>query len=141
MSSKIGPRFKYLDQPIFCLCVLKDYVIVASGGGGARYGVRNKIISYKILNNDRFSEEMCHSVEYDKEIPVFIHSLESHNIFCTCIDNLTVFYQLDISNGVFQEICRLRVMDFFDAEIYQSVCKLDDMGSFFASGTTEGNLK
>ena len=48
MSTKIGPRFKYLDQPIFCLCVLKDYILVASGGGGKKFGVRNVIVSYKL---------------------------------------------------------------------------------------------
>ena len=139
--SKIGPRFKYLEQPIFCLCVLKDYVLVASGGGGKKFGVRNKIVSYRIINDSKFSEEICHFAEYEKEIPVFISSYEPLNLFCTCIDNMTVFYNLDVSTGVFNEICRLKVMDFFDGDIYQSVCRLDNKGKFFAGGTTDGNLK
>jgi hypothetical protein len=138
--SKIGPRFKYLEQPIFCLCVLKDYVLVASGGGGKKFGVRNKIVSYKITNN-KFSDEICHSAEFDKEIPVFISSYEDLNLFCTCIDNMTVFYTLDVTSGEFAEACRVKVMDFFDADIYQSVSRLDNKGTYFASGGTDGMLK
>jgi hypothetical protein len=138
--SKIGARFKYLEQPIFCLCVLKDYVLIASGGGGAKFAVRNQILSYKIIDN-KFSDACCHYTEFEKEIPVFICSYESANIFCTCIDNITVFYSLDLSNGVFGEIHRLKISIFYDADVYQSVCRLDNQGKLFASGTTDGVLK
>jgi hypothetical protein len=141
MSTKIGPRFKYLDQPIFCLCVLKDYVLLASGGGGKKFGVPNVIVSYKIINDSQFSDNICHTAEFEKEIPVFISSYDMLNLFCTCIDNLTVFYNLDNSNGVFEEIFRLKVMDFFDADTYQTVCRLDNKGQYMASGTTDGILK
>lgn len=140
MSNRIGPRFKYLEQPIFCLCTLKDYVLIASGGGGQKFGVRNKIISYRIINN-QFSDNICHSVEFEKEIPVFISSFEHLNIFCTCVDNVTIFYKLDTSTGVFIEIYKLKVIDYYDADIYQSVCKFDNKGIFFAGGTTDGILK
>ena len=63
------------------------------------------------------------------------------NLFCTCIDNLTVFYNLNNSNGVFEEIYRLKVMDFYDADIYQNVCRLDNKGQYMASGTSDGILK
>jgi len=138
--SKIGPRFKYLEQPIFCLCVLKDYVLVASGGGGKKFGVRNKIVSYKLTDN-KLSDDICHQEEFEKEIPVFISSCEASNLFCTCIDNVTVFYLLDPINGKFKELKRLCAMDYFDPDIYQSVCRLDSNGSFFASGSTDGVLK
>lgn len=139
--SKIGPRFKYLEQPIFCLCVIKDYVLVASGGGGKKFGVRNKILSYQILNNYKFSEEPLCSVEFEKEIPVFISSYELLNIFCVSVDNLTVFYSLDTLNGKFHEVTRLTTMEFFDPDIYQSVGRLDNKGKYLATGTTEGILK
>ena len=138
--SKIGPRFTYLEQPIFCLCVIKDYILVASGGGGKKFGVRNKIVSYRIIDDFKFSDAI-HFAEFDKEIPVFISSYEPLNLFCTCIDNMTVFYTLDCSTGVFNEIMRLKVMDFFDGDVYQSVCRLDNKGKYFASGTTDGILK
>ena len=137
----IGPRFKFVEQPIFCLCVLKDYVLIASGGGGARYGVRNKILSYKIIDDHKFSEDALHTAEFEKEIPVFIHSLALYDLFCTAIDNFTVFYHLDINNGSFREIARLQVIDFYDPDIYQTVCVFDATGKYFASGTTDGTLK
>jgi hypothetical protein len=141
MSKKTDLRMRYLDQPIFHLCILKDYVLIASGGGGKKFAVRNKIISYKIINDYKFSEQMSYEVEYEKEIPVYINSLQPHNIFCTCVDNLTIFYKLNTSNGEFQEIYKQKVMDYYDADNYQTVCKFDDKGEYFASGTTNGNLK
>jgi hypothetical protein len=137
--SKIGPRFRYLDQPIFCLCVLKDFILVASGGGGKKFGVRNQIISFKLTDN-KFSN-ICHQVEFEKEIPVFISSNDETNLFCACIDNITVFYLLDVNNGTFKEIKRLTVMDYFDPDVYLSVCRLDNKGKYFASGSTDGILK
>jgi len=141
MSLKIDPRTKTLEQPIFHLCVLKDYVLIASGGGGKKFAVRNKIISYKIISDSKFADEMSHEEEYEKEIPIYINSLELHNIFCTCVDNITIFYKLNTINGNFQEIYRQKVMDFYDADNYQTVCKFDNKGEYFASGTTDGNLK
>jgi hypothetical protein len=140
MSRKPGPRFKYLEQPIFCLCTLKDFVLIASGGGGKKFGVGNQIISYKILTNNQFSD-VCHFAEFDKEIPVFISSFELLNVFSTCVDNITIFYKINITTGVFDEIFRLQVMDIYDADLYQSVCMFDNKGALFATGTTDGILK
>jgi hypothetical protein len=57
------------------------------------------------------------------------------------MDNITIFYKLDLSNGKFSELKRLEVMDRFTPDIYQSVCRFDNKGIFFASGTTDGILK
>ncbi len=140
MSDKIGGRFKYLEQPIFCLCTLNDFILVAGGGGGKKFGVRNKILSYKLINN-QMSDEPCHTVEFEKEIPVFISSFEPYNIFSTCVDNITIFYKLDSATGVFSEIYRFKVMEFYNDDLYQSVCRFNNNGKLFASGSTDGTLK
>lgn len=141
MSAKLGPTFKYLEQPIFALGVLNDYVIIASGGGGKKYGVRNKILSYKIIEDKGFSEEPSHVVEFAQEIPVYIHTNEKTNYFCTCIDNLTVLYELNIQSGQFNEIFRLRVLEYFDLDVYLNLAKFDISGNYLGVGTTDGALK
>lgn len=131
---------KELEAPIFSLSILKDYILVASGGGGAKFGVRNKILSFKIVNN-AINDQACHSQEFENEIPVFIHSNENLSIFCSCMNNVTVFFSLDGATGVFKEIYRVKVMDYYDIDFFQSVCTMDTKGDYLAGGTSDGNLK
>ena len=128
---------RYLKQPIFQLpVILKEFIVIVSRGSVKIFAVRNKIIS-----DSKFAGWNDREVEYEKEISFYINSLEFHNIFCTCVDNLTIFYKLIPQSGEFEEIYRLKVMDCYDTDNYQTVCKFDNRGEYFATGTTDKNLK
>jgi len=134
-------RLIKLDQPIFCLCLIKDFLIVASGGGGKKFGVRNKIVSYKIINNSKISEMPSHWIEFEIGIPVFISSLDSFNLFSTCMDNVTVMFKFNTRDGTFDEVSRIVVSNYYDTDVYQSVCRFDNKGVYLGTGTTDGVLK
>jgi hypothetical protein len=52
---KIVPNF---EAPIFSNLVYKDMLIVSCGGGGKRFGLKNRIIVYKNTNNSQLQEKL-----------------------------------------------------------------------------------
>jgi WD40 repeat protein len=142
-NRKLGSKFKWLEAPIYAINTINSYLLIACGGGGKKYGVRNYIYSYKI-NKDGFSEEPIYSIEYPTEIPLWISTYEvkEYNFFAVCMDNKTLFYKMDIQSGSFKEMYQLITMSFYNADqIYQSVCSFDLLGKRFATGTSDGILK
>jgi len=62
-------------------------------------------------------------------------------MFVVCMDNLIVFYILNENDGSFSEIYRIKTMEFFDFDLYQTCCVLSKSGNILACGTSDGNLK
>jgi len=75
------------------------------------------------------------------EIPVWIHCHSDKNMFLVCMDNLIVFFKFNENDGTFNEIYRIKTMDFFDFDLYQTCCTLSKSGKYLACGTSDGNLK
>jgi hypothetical protein len=121
------------------LCILNDYVVSAIGGGGKKFGVRNKLISYNI-KGDKLSSEPIHQIEFEKEIPLSLTTFPKLNIFATCLDDQLAFFKME-NNGAFNEIFRYKVLDYCDETIFLSVCKFSESGNYFAAGTSDGYLK
>jgi hypothetical protein len=119
--------------------VLRDYVIIAAGGGGQKYGVRNKILSHKIINNT--ISDQVYQDEFEKEIPVFISSHENSDTFVVCLDNYSIFYKLNPTDGSFKQVNKLKIMDRSDLYNYVTICKFDEKGQFVATGTSDGVIK
>lgn len=126
-----------LDSPIFALTVLKDIVIVASGGGNKKYGVKNKLRSFKI-NGAYLSKELF-SLDLENNVPFCIEMIEKHNIFVVCINNLSYIYKMNLSNGKFNEIFNFKTLSTFNEDIFQSCIKISD--TYFISGSSTGELK
>jgi hypothetical protein len=118
---------------------MNDYVIAAIGGGGKKFGVRNKLISYSI-KSDKLSSDPIHQVEFEKEIPVYISNYPKLNLFAVCLDDHFAIFKME-TNGTFNEIFRYKALDYFDIDIYLSVCKFSESGQYFAIGTSDGYIK
>jgi hypothetical protein len=118
--------------------VLKDYVVIAAGGGGRTFGVRNKIISYKVINNT--ISDQVYQDEFEKEIPVYISSYETLDTFVVCIDNYCAFYKLN-ADGTFKQLSKLKAIDYNDSSSYVTICKFDEKGDYIATGTSDGLVK
>ena len=114
-------------------------MLIAAGGGGSKVGLKNKIICFK-YDGISFKEEV-HSVEITEGIPLCIDVLESNNLFCACSDNRTYFYEIEPHAGFFFEINRVDTAEYYDDDLYQNICRLDKLGNFFYSATTDGKLK
>jgi hypothetical protein len=119
--------------------VLKDYILIAAGGGGKAYGVRNKVLSFRV-NNNTISDQVYQD-EFEKEIPVFVGSHEPLDVFVVCVDNYCVFYKLNPNDGTFKQLNKLQTMDYSDLSSYVTICKFDDKGEYVATGTSDGLLK
>jgi hypothetical protein len=61
-------------------------------------------------------------------------------MFATCIDDHFAIYKME-NNGTFNEIFRYKTLDYFDIDIYLSVCKFSETGDYFAAGTSHGYVK
>jgi WD40 repeat protein len=113
-------------------------VLIAAGGGGSMFGVRNKILSYRVENN-KFSEQVFQN-EFEKEIPVYITAYEKLDMFIVCVDNYCFLYKLN-SDGTFKQISKLKVLEYRDQSSYVTVCKFDDKAELLATGTSDGLIK
>jgi len=114
---------------------------VVAGGGGAKFGLKNAILSFKYDNINGFADAI-YTVEMDS-IPLSIHSYEGLNIFCACADATTFMYELR-DNGTFTEIFRFKANDFSDKQfVFQTICKFlpTPETPVICTGMTDGNLK
>lgn len=57
------------------------------------------------------------------------------------MDNLIVFYSLNLDDGSFSEIYRIKAMEFFDFDIYLTCCTLSKSAKVLTCGSSDGNLK
>lgn len=125
------------NSPVIGLFIINNYLIVASGGGGKKFGLRNKLLSY------RLSLKGISEVIYEKEIdemPVFISGLQTHSLFCVCMSNQSLFYSLN-DKGEFNEVNKIATLDIKSKEIFQSVCQMSSDGKYFGCGLNNGTLK
>ena len=120
----MSKAIKELQSPIFALCIVKDILVVAVGGGNKKCGVKNKIISFK-LTDSGFSEELL-SLDLENDVPCFLDPDESRSIFASCMNNFFLVYSLSQLDGNFKEIYKMETMDNFDVDKYQSVIKIKD---------------
>lgn len=135
-------RMLIIEMPIFSIGSLSSFLIIAAGGGGKKFGVRNKILSYKISTSKSInSEEPAYSIEYEKEIPVHVSTIEKYMMFGVCLNNLCIVYSLDPSNGSFVEKFKLSVMDYHDSDTYLERFYFDPQGDLALAGCSDGMLK
>lgn len=81
------------------------------------------------------------TLQFEQEIPVWIKSFDKYNLFLVCMDNLIVFYKLNLNDGTFKEIYKIKSMEYFDFEIYLTCCSISNSGKIVTSGSSDGNLK
>lgn len=126
-----------LESPIFALCIIKDIIIVAMGGGNKKCGVKNKLVSFRI-NEKGFSNELF-SLDLDNDVPYFLEPDEERGFFAACMNNFFIVYKMNTIDGRFKEIFKKETMDYFDADKYQSVIRIKE--NYFGVGTSIGQLK
>lgn len=129
----------YVCLVLHQVCFYKDYLLVAAGGGGAKVGLRNKIICFK-YDGVSFKDEV-HSEEIKDGIPVCIDSLEEKNLFCAISNNLTYFYEIESHSGFFFEIAKYETAEFYDEDFYQNICRIDKKNLHLYTATTDGKIK
>ena len=113
---------KALESPIFALYIIGDNIIVASGGGDKKFGVKNKLLLYKIIN-EKFSDPIFEK-DMGNDIPIFITGIPEKKIFLTCVNNKTIFYLL--SNNNFNEIHQFQTLDYYTEDIFQSCVAINN---------------
>ena len=126
---------KALESPIFALYIIGDNIIVASGGGDKKFGVKNKLLLYKIIN-EKFSDPIFEK-DMGNDIPIFITGIHEKNIFLTCVNNKTIFYLL--SNNNFNEIHQFQTLDYYTEDIFQSCVAINN--NDMCTGSSTGELK
>ena len=87
---------------LFSIYSIEDKLIVASGGGDKKFGVKNKITLYQ-LGPGSISKAL--KEENFDQIPEFIEGIPSKKIFGICSKNKVIFYSL--SGNDFQNIYTL----------------------------------
>lgn len=130
-------KIRDLKSPIFGLFIINNYLIVASGGGGKQYGVKNKLFTYKLSSNG-ISEVI--SEKEVEDLPVFISGLQLKSLFCVCMSNASHFYSIN-NKGEFNEVYHIETLPIKSKEIFQSVGQMSIDGEYFCCGTNTGILK
>jgi len=92
-------------------------------------------------DNGSIQKEPAFTQQFEQEIPVWINCYEELNMFLVCMDNLIVIYSLNINDGSFSEIYRIKAMEFFDFDIYLTCCTVSKSGKVLTCGSSDGNLK
>ena len=126
---------KTLESPIFALYIIEDNIIVASGGGDKKFGVKNKLILFNI-SNGKLSDPIFEK-EMGNDIPMYLTGIPEKNIFLACVNNKTIFYLL--SNNKFNEILQFQTIDNYSDEIFQSCVAINN--NDMCIGTSTGELK
>ena len=126
---------KTLQSPIFALYIIGNNIIVASGGGNIKFGVKNKLLLFNIKGGNL--SEAIFEKEMGNDIPIFISGIPEKNIFLTCINNKTVFYL--ISNNKFEQIYEFKSIETFSEDIFQSCVSIDKED--LCTGSSTGELK
>ncbi len=93
-----------IESPIFSLYIIQDKLIVACGGGGKKFGKKNKIIVYKLLPG--YIGQTLIEKELD-DIPEYIEGIPSKQIFCYITKNKIVFNSLSNDYKSFNTIYTL----------------------------------
>lgn len=130
-------KVRELNSPIFALCIVKNIVLVASGGGNKKFGIRNKIISFR-AGSGGVSNELF-SIDLENDVPTFIEPDNKNDLFAACMNNVTLFYKLTPKDGQFAQIYKLQTLDDFSEDKYQSCIKIEN--DLIATGTSTGELK
>ena len=130
MSHKIE-----LESPIFSLCSLKSHLIIACGGGAAKFGVKNKLLMYKI-NGSSFGKKE-HEEELGDETPTFLSGFEKIDGFLASVSEFTFVYI--IKEEKFEKIFQLQTVDLKREDLFQSCVKSN--ATLLAAGSSAGELK
>ena len=126
-----------LKSPIFALYVIKNFVIVATGGGNAKFGVKNLLQCFPISNQGISSTPSC-ELQMGNDVPVFIKGLPSKDVFCICVNNFSIFYSLS-NKGEFSEIFKIQSLPSSSEDLFQSCLALSP--TYLCTGASNGNLK
>ena len=126
-----------LKSPIFALYVLNDFVIVASGGGNAKFGVKNTLQCFQ-LSSSGISASPVSEQQMGNDVPVYISGLPSKNIFCISVNNFSIFYSIS-KKGDFSEIYKIQSLPTANEDLFQSCLAVTP--TMLCTGASNGNLK
>ena len=125
-----------LKSPIFALFIIDDILIVSSGGGNTKFGLKNKLLSFKVSNNG--ITQQIHEEDMGNDIATSICGLPLKKIFCISIANYTKFYTVS-SNGKFNSIHTLQTLNESNEDLFQTACSLTN--THLGIGTSNGIIK
>jgi hypothetical protein len=128
-----------LESPIFGLYTIDNYLIICSGGGNKKFGVKNKILLYNITSNGLSSKPLFEKI-IDDSIPTFITGIKDKQIFVTSMNGAAYFYK--ISSNKFEEIYSLEVLkeNNNNEELFLSCIYIDNKTDEMVTGTSNGVL-
>lgn len=122
-----------IKSPIFSLFIIEDKLIVACGGGDKKFGIKNKIIIYKL--HPGFIGETLIEKELD-EIPEYIEGIPSKKIFSYISKNKIIFNAISNDNKSFKNIYTLIINP---EDVLLNCFKIE--GDLLATGGDNGALK
>jgi hypothetical protein len=126
-----------LESPIFGLYTIGNYLIICSGGGNKKFGVKNKILLYNLTSKGLSSKHLYEKI-IDDDIPTFITGINKKNIFVTCMNGSAYFYK--ISKDKFDEIYKLDVIEEYNDELFLNCIYIDEKTGDMITGTSNGIL-
>ncbi len=92
----IQPNF---EAPIFSNLVLGDFMVVTCGGGGKRFGLKNRIMSYR--GNKRALEDKVFEMDTGEDI---VENLRGQGaLIGGTADEFVVIYQMDREGRLTQQ--------------------------------------
>lgn len=123
-----------LKSPIFSIYIIEDKIIVACGGGAAKFGVKNKLSLYKIESG--LISDIIYQEELGEVIPEYIEGVPRKKIFGYCGGNKIIFYSLTKDGKKF---LKLYTLDILPEKTQINCFKIND--SLLAAGSEAGSLK
>ena len=126
-----------LESPVFGLYTIDNYLIICSGGGNKKFGVKNKILLYNLTSKGISSKPIFEKI-IDDSIPTFITGINKKQIFVTSMNGSAYFYK--ISNNKFEEIYKLDVLSEYNEELFLNCFYIDNNTGEMITGTSNGIL-
>lgn len=128
-----------LESPVFGLYTIDNYLIICSGGGNKKFGVKNKILLYNLSPYGLSSKPLFEKI-IDDSIPTFITGINDKQIFVTSMNGAAYFYK--ISSNKFEEIYTLDVLEEYNnnEEIFLSCIHINNKTGEMVTGTSNGIL-
>ena len=126
-----------LESPVFGLYTIDNYLIICSGGGNKKFGVKNKILLYEITSKGISTNPLFEKI-IDDSIPTFITGINKKQIFVTSMNGSAYFYK--ISNKKFEEIFKLDILKEYNEELFLNCIYIDNKTGEMLTGTSNGIL-
>ena len=82
-------KFKYLPFPIWSLCLYKNWVLLSGGGGGKKFGIKNKLMLYK-----PYTMEILKELDTGEELVVSLISISTKDLIISGIGKDIAIYKI-----------------------------------------------